>query len=177
MKLLESIALGIPIVTDKWLLDSAKAGQFLALRDYQPSVPQQEKEWNFQFDKVWGKPQSPFEGYTIYFTHELQKSYSDFNEIREVCKTVGAKVATKKTSKVEKFIVLAKEDKDKEAEKWMQDGVTCYSKDLLTNSILRGEVDLDSQEFVIGQGVAAEGTKQPKKKGARKTDRYDRNWA
>lgn len=162
MKLLEAVALGIPIVTDKWLLDSAKAGQFLALHDYQPSVLQQEKEWNFQLDKVWGKPQSPFDGYTMYFTPDLQKSYSDFSEIREVCKTVGAKVASKKTSKGEKFIVLAKEDKDKEVEKWIQDGVTCYTKDLLTNSILRGEVDLDSQEFVIGQGEEA--TKQPKKR-------------
>lgn len=149
MKLLESIALGIPIVTDKWLLDSAKAGHFLALREHRPSVPKQEEEWNFKLDKVWGTPQAPFEGYTIHFTPELRKSYADFKEIEQVCKTVGAKVAMKKPSKNEKLVVLAKEDKDKEAGKLMQEGFTCYTKDLLTSSILRGQVDLDSDEFMI----------------------------
>ncbi|KAJ4376216.1 hypothetical protein N0V83_001498 [Neocucurbitaria cava] len=154
MKLLEAIALGIPIVTDKWLLDSAKAGHLLALREHRPSVSKQEEEWNFKLDKVWGTPQAPFEGYTIHFTPELRKSYADFKEIEQVCETVGAKVATKKPSRDEKLVVLAKGDKDKELAKLMQEGFTCYTKDLLTNSILRGQVDLDSDEFMINAGAA-----------------------
>ncbi|KAF1849447.1 uncharacterized protein K460DRAFT_331441 [Cucurbitaria berberidis CBS 394.84] len=173
MKLLESIARGIPIVTDKWLLDSAKAGHFLALHDYQPSVPNQEEDWKFELGKVWGKPQAPFQGYTIHFTPELRKSYADFKEIEHVCKAVGAKVVTKKPSKNDNLIVLAKEDRDKEAEKLMQDGTTCYSKDLLTNSILRGEVDLDSDEFMIKPEAPAAATtttaNQTKRKGRRKS--------
>ena len=154
MKLLESIALGVPIVSDTWLLESAKAGHFLPLRNYQPNVPKQEKEWNFQLDKIWGKPQAPFEGHTIYFTFELQKSYSNFDEIKEVCKAVGAKVTTKKGIKSEHVILLGKEDKDKEVERWIQEGAACYNKDLLTNSILRGQVDLDSHEFRIDTKAA-----------------------
>lgn len=174
MKFLQSVALGIPIVTDTWLLDSAKAGHFLSFTNYKPHAPMQEEEWNFQLDKVWGKPQAPFEGYTIHFTPELRKSYADFKEIEQVCKTVGAKVSAKKPSKNDKLIVLAKEDKDKEAEKFMLDGITCYSKDLLTNSILRGQVDLDSDEFVThpgaaGPAAAGDTAHEPKKKRKRKS--------
>ncbi|CAO2651925.1 Nn.00g002080.m01.CDS01 [Neocucurbitaria sp. VM-36] len=175
MKLLQSVALGIPIVTDNWLLDSAKAGHLLSLSKYQPSVPKQEEEWKFTLDKVWGKPQAPFEGYNIHFTAELRKSYANFKEIEQVCKTVGAKLVTKKPDKSEMLVVLAKEDKDKEADKLMQDGIACYTKDLLTNSILRGEVDLESHEFMINAGAGesaaavADTVNHSKKKRGRKS--------
>lgn len=155
MKLLQSIALGIPIVTDKWLLDSAGAGHFLALSDYQPSAPKQEREWNFELSKVWHKPQSTFEGYSIYFTPSLKSTYSDFTEIDQVCKAVGAKV-TKKISD-HRVIVLGKDKGDKEVETLLQEGTTCYTKDLLTMSILRGELVLDSDEFRIKSRAAATG--------------------
>lgn len=148
MKLLESIARGIPIVTDKWLLDSATQEDFLPFEDYRPSVPGQEASWKFTLDKVWGKPQKPFEGYTLHFTSELQKSYTNFDEIKQVCQTVGATVSGKKSAAANR-IVLAKDSGDKDFAKFTQDGVKCFSKDLLTNSILRGEFDLESEEFLI----------------------------
>jgi hypothetical protein len=165
MKVFQAIALGVPIVTDKWLTDSAKSDEFLDLTAYKPSIAQQEKDWKFKLENVWGAAQTPFKGYSIYFTPSLKKTYTSFREIDRVCQTVGAKVVAKHTSKNEKMIVLATEEEDPDAEKMIQDGETCYRKDLLTTSILRGTLDLDSDEFKIKQQNA----EVPRKRASRKS--------
>ncbi|KAF1945963.1 hypothetical protein EJ02DRAFT_395251 [Clathrospora elynae] len=174
-KVLRAIARGVPIVTDKWLLDSAKAVHFLSLAAYKPSVPKQEKEWKFKLEDVLGQPQAPFKRINIHFTKSLKAVYQPFTEIEEVCKAAGAnKVTSARINKTEDFIVLAKEDDDAEAQKLMQDGVRCYTRDLLTHSIFRGLLDLDSDEFRIDSGaVAAAGAtdapKEKKKRGREST--------
>jgi hypothetical protein len=171
-KVLQAIAAGTPIVTDKWLIDSAKAGQFLSVDAYRPSAPKQEEEWKFKLEDVIGQPQTPFDGYTIHFTTSAHALYKPFTEIEQVCKAAGAQKVTtkKKVAKGDKVIVLAVEGEDKEAEKLMQDGVTCYYRHLLPMSIFRGTLDLDSDEFKIG--VAAhdevETTKEPRTRRGRK---------
>jgi hypothetical protein len=172
-KLLQAIASGTPIVTDKWLTDSAKAGHFLSVDAYRPSAPKQEKEWRFKLEDVIGQPQTPFEGYTIHFTTSAHALYKPFTEIEQVCKAAGAdKVTKKKMDKSGKVIVLAVEGEDKEAEKLMQDGITCYSRHLLSLSIIRGTLDLDSDEFKITAGPDGEDastSKETRTRRGRKT--------
>ncbi|KAI8943115.1 hypothetical protein NX059_001146 [Plenodomus lindquistii] len=167
-KLLLSIARGIPIVTDKWLMDSAKAGHFLDTNAYIPSAPKQEKEWDIQLDRVIGRPQTPFEGYTIHFTKAVKDTYGAFTEIETVCKAAGAKKTIASTARLSKdgmSIVIAINDGDAELEKLLQDGVTCYYKDLIPQSILRGVLDLDSAEFKIEVDTAPkEKTKNKRQK-------------
>jgi hypothetical protein len=164
-KILLALAAGTPIVTDKWLTDSAKAGHFLSVEAYQPSAPGKEKEWGFALKDVLGHPQTPFEGYTVHFTTSLHAAYQTFTEIEQVCKAAGAaKVTKKKVDKSEKVIILAVEDGDKEAEKLMQDGAVCYSRDLLPTSILRGVLDLESDEFRIVAAVPTEAKKTRRRK-------------
>ncbi|KAH7386048.1 hypothetical protein BKA66DRAFT_511358 [Pyrenochaeta sp. MPI-SDFR-AT-0127] len=168
-KVLQSIALGIPIVTDKWLFDSAKAGHFLVPSAYRPSAPMQEKEWKTKLDDILDQPQTPFEGYTIHFTQSLKASYKPFTEIEQVCKAAGAKKVTSgRMDKSGNIIVLARQTDDDEAEKLMQDGVTCYNRDLLTHSIFRGVADLDSKEFKINLDTAPAGVLRETKKVGRK---------
>lgn len=176
-KFLRAIATGTPIVTDKWLSDSAKAGKFLSVNAYKPSAPKQEKEWKFKLEDVFGQPQTPFEGYTIHFTTAAHAAYKIFTEIEQVCKAAGAeKVTKKKLDKSEKVIVLAMEEGDKEADKLMQDGVTCYIRDILPTSIFRGSLNLESDEFKIDAGaspgagdVDASTAKETKTRRGRKT--------
>ncbi|KZM22068.1 uncharacterized protein EKO05_0007859 [Ascochyta rabiei] len=164
MKVIQAIALGIPIVSDRWLSESAKSEAFLDLSSYKPSVAQQEKDWGFDLEKVWGVAQTPFKGYTIYFTPALRKTYTNFREMDRVCQTVGAKVVSKRTDKSGKIIVLAKEEEDPDADRMVEDGETCYHKDLLTNSILRGTLDLDSDEFkIIAKPASGSRRKGPRK--------------
>ncbi|KAF1833409.1 hypothetical protein BDW02DRAFT_527719 [Decorospora gaudefroyi] len=165
-KVLHAIARGTPIVTDKWLLDSAKAGRFLSLSAYKLSAPKQEREWKFKLDDIFGQPQTPFEGYTIHFTKSLKAFYSPFNEIEAVCKAAGAKsVTSARMNKTGDVIVLAMGEDDTEAQKLIQDGVKCYTRDLITFSIVRGAFNLDSDEFKIGATAVGEAPKEKKKKG------------
>ncbi|KAF2822222.1 hypothetical protein CC86DRAFT_458706 [Ophiobolus disseminans] len=150
-KVLLAIATGTPIVTDKWLSDSAKAGHFLSIEAYRPSAPKREKDWGFVLKDILGQAQTPFDGYTVHFTTSLHSTYKLFTEIEQVCKAAGARVTKKKMnkSKSENMVILAMEESDKEAEKLIQDGYICYTRDLLPTSILRGALDLDSDEFKI----------------------------
>jgi len=162
-KVLQAVATGTPIVTDKWLTDSAKANQFFSVDAYRPSAPKQEKEWKFKLDDIIGQPQTPFDGYTIHFTSSAHAVYKPFTDIEQVCKAAGAvKVTKRKMDKSDKVIVLALEGEDKEAEKLMQDGITCYYRHLLPISIFRGTLDLDSDEFKIGPGDTEEAEDTPK---------------
>jgi hypothetical protein len=172
-KILQSIATGTPIVVDKWLTDSAKAGHFLSVDAYRPSAPKQEKEWNFKLEDVIGQPQTPFKGYILHFTTSAHAIYKPFTEIEQVCKVAGAlKVTKKKMDKGDNanVIVVAAEEGDKDAEKLTQDGVTCYYRDIIPKSIFRGNCDLVSNEFKVGVGneVATGTTKEAKAKRGRR---------
>lgn len=168
-KVLQAVATGTPIVTDKWLTDSAKANRFLAVDAYRPSAPKQEKEWKFKLDNIISQPQTPFDDYTVHFTTSAHAVYKPFTDIEQVCKAAGAvKVTKKKMDKSDKVIVLAVEGEDKEAEKLMQDGITCYYRHLLPMSIFRGTLDLDSDEFKIGAGDTEEAADTPKESRSRR---------
>ncbi|EUC45611.1 hypothetical protein COCMIDRAFT_36703 [Bipolaris oryzae ATCC 44560] len=170
-KVLYAIARGIPIVTDAWLLESAKEGRLLSLSAYKPSTSKQEEEWGFRFDDVFGQPQTPFEGYTIHFTKNLRGVYESFPEVVAVCKAAGAKnVTSSRMNTTGDNIVLANNyEDDPEAQKLIKDGITCYTKDLFTISIFRGYLDLESDEFKIESPNADSTPSKEKKKRGRKT--------
>lgn len=132
-----------------------------------PSAPKQEKEWNIKLDQVLGQPQTPFKGYTIHFTKSLKTVYSPFTEIEQVCKAAGAnKVTNSRIDKSPDTIVLAKDEGDPDVERFMQEGITCYHRDMITHSIFRGYVDLDSDEFRIEPASAvASAPKETKRRG------------
>lgn len=136
------------------------ADQFLSVQDYRPSVSEQESEWNFSLKDISGTPQRPFEGRTIHFTSKLQAQYAAFAEIEQVCLAAGASRVTKRKPSKDS-IVLGAEDGDEEVAKFMEDGSTCYGRDLIPMSIFRGALDLDSEEFRIKD--AASKSKKSKK--------------
>ncbi|EFQ94605.1 hypothetical protein CFE70_004851 [Pyrenophora teres f. teres 0-1] len=169
-KVLYAIARGIPIVTDKWLLESTRAGHLLSLSDFKPCASKQEKEWNFSFDGVFGQPQTPFEGYNVHFTKSLKATFESFADIEEVCKAAGAKdVTSTKMNKTGNSIVLANNDEDADAQKLTKEGITCYTKDLLIYSILRGVLDLRSDDFKITEADTAKTPSKGKMKRGRKS--------
>ncbi|PVH91934.1 hypothetical protein DM02DRAFT_677809 [Periconia macrospinosa] len=159
-KLLHSIALGIPIVTDTWLVESTKrgGGTFLPLAPYKPSCAAQEAEWGFTLSSIWSTPlTSLFKNHTILFTPALKATYTNFTEIENVCKAAGAKkvvsrIPTAKDNRdVEGTIILAASEHDaKEAKRK-------FNKEFLPRAILRGVVDVESEEFrIAGVGDGGE---------------------
>ena len=173
MKLLQSIALGIPIVTDKWLIDSSKANHFVAIEHYKPQIKAQEQEWNFSLERIWGKKQNTlFQGNTVYFTPTLKSAYKNFTEMEEVCRAVGARrvisrPASGKDVDAADTIRMASEEEDEDADKLMRDGHACFTRDLLPNSIMRGKLDLDNDEFRIQAPPPVTPAKTPAKKKGR----------
>jgi hypothetical protein len=172
--LLQALALGIPIVTDKWLLSSAQRGHFLPLDPFIPSAPAQEHDWNFSLAAVWSKPQtSLLAGYTVQFTPTLKatlkRSYADMESL---CKAAGArrvvvkKAGGKEVDGEENTIVLAVDGKneDPDAKAFVESGRICFSKDFITNAILRGEVDRESEEFRVNVAKAKTAGKQGSKR-------------
>lgn len=170
-KVLYAIARGIPIVTDAWLLDSAKEGRLLSLSAYKPSTSKQEEDWGFSFNDVFGQPQTPFEGYTIHFTKNLRGVYESFSEVVAVCKAAGAKnvTSTRMDTTGENIVLANNYEDDPEVQKLTKDGITCYTKDLFTISIFRGYLDLGSDEFKIKAPNADNTPSKEKKKRGRKT--------
>ncbi|KAF2451915.1 hypothetical protein P171DRAFT_426346 [Karstenula rhodostoma CBS 690.94] len=145
-KLLQAVAGGTPIVTDKWLMDSAKAGRFLPLDLYKPP----------DLEPVWKIPQNRLlESYTIFFTPALKAHYKTaFADMEKLCKAVGARrVVSKKPGGKDLYekasIFLAEAEGDKDVPALLEVGHTCYTKDFLTHSIVVGEVDLASEEFRV----------------------------
>lgn len=165
-KLLLGIALGIPIVTDSWLNDSFKQSRLLDIKPYVPPT----------LEDIWGKPQKDLlQGIAVYFTPSLKKTYVPFTEITEVCKAVGARKTFSKpaedlTSKeFDGVILLALNEADPDVATLVGKGQTCYSKDMLSNSILRGKFDFESDEFKLGHLVDSDSeeikVETPKKRG------------
>lgn len=164
MKLLQAIALGIPIVTDKWLIESTQANRLLPLQPYIPHIPTQEKDLRFSLATIWAVPQaSLLTGYTIAITPALRQTYKTVAELEGVCKAVGARrVAPTSGKKPDaETIVLAVDDKDPDVAALVDAGHPCFGKDFLTTSILRGKFDLESDEFRVRPRAGG----RPKKKG------------
>ncbi|KAF2470184.1 uncharacterized protein BDR25DRAFT_287961 [Lindgomyces ingoldianus] len=165
MKLLQCIALGIPIVTDKWLQDSAEKTHFLDIKPYIPSIPTLEKELKFSLAAVWSTPQSDLlAGKVVYFTPALKQVYNKWRDVEELCKAIGARRVMSKPGKEVRdgsdIVTLALGEDDPDLAVLIEKGYTCYSKDLLTVGILRGDIDLESGEFKIKPDAG-----KPKKKG------------
>lgn len=170
MKLLLCIALGIPIVTDAWLHESARKARFLSLESYIPKVPEQEQDWAFSMSHIWGNPHpNLLKNYTVYFTPSLKGLFKPFTEVDEVCKAVGARRIISKPGKevkdVKGMILLGLDDKDSDCDLLLASGHQVYSRDLLTIGIMRGSIDLDSEEFKIKPVGSQKKEKEAKKKG------------
>lgn len=94
------------------------------------------------------------EGKTVWITPALKKEYgSGYREIEDVAHKVGAKKVVSKPARdlksADNCIVLALEQRDLDAITLHEKSIDCYQKELLSVSIFRGSLDLDSHEFRI----------------------------
>ena len=157
-KLLLSIALGKPIVTDAWVIQSSKAEKLLDTDPFVPDDPEREEEWGFTLREANSRNnrRSLFSGKILYFTPALKKEYgSSFKEIEGLMKVVGADhVISKPPRELDEddgpnIIAVGLEHGDLDVVGLLEHKRTCFNKDLLSLSILRGKLDLESDEFRI----------------------------
>ncbi|KAJ9665300.1 hypothetical protein H2201_004592 [Coniosporium apollinis] len=173
-KLLLSIAYGKQIVTDSWIKQSSQAGHLLDPQSFLPADTEREKEWGFRMsDAVGIDRRHLFAGKRLYVTPSLKKYYgkkdngSGYKEMEEVARVAGAdrmvSMPARDLRRNDNTIIFALENGDLDGSKLNEDGNRCYHMDLLSISILRGRLDLESDEFLITPSSS-----QPKKTPKRK---------
>ena len=161
--LLKSLALGKRVVTDQWITDSMNADRILLVEPY---------IHDDLADTINNDRRKLFVGKTVFFTSPLKASYGKaFTSVEVLATECGATrvdsgSATKggEKSGAGDIIFLGMEDGDAIAQELMTDyKLPVYNKDLLIQSIIRGELLLDDEGFKLQVGK----TKTPAKRGRR----------
>lgn len=167
--LLLAICHGKEIVTEKWLLESAKQHKLLQTTQYIPQDSQHEQEWAFSLREAIKRGRSGMshilQGRIVCMTKRLQESLNDklILELSKVSTALGAedvrKAAPSKNtmSKLgQTLLVIGYGASDPDAAKVTEAGIPLYGRDVLTMAALRGRLDL--ADFEISAVVKSEPT-------------------
>ena len=155
--LISAVASGKRVITDNWVIDSAKQDELLDLKDYEAKDPRREAEWGTTLsDAVERGRQGAkvLSDWTVCFTSSAKtKLGKGFSELKQICLLSGATSVQSSTPKKSpekpiSTLVIAAED-DKELDTLYANGWQPYVKDIITYSILRGNLDVNSDEFSI----------------------------
>ena len=157
-KLILAVLLGKDIITDSWVTDSIKGNDLLSVEDYSARDLKKEAEWGFSLDEAIDRGKRGFkvlQDQTIVFTPSVKKELgrNGFDELKEIVKGAGARGVSsalpKKTpEETSSTLVVATHDSTEVAELQAL-GWRVYAKDIISLSILRGKLDLGSDEFLI----------------------------
>jgi len=168
-KLLMSLVHRKKIVTDSWVTDSHKAGYLLQTTDYLPPTL---AATNFDVDRS-----TLFQGKNIYFTPAQKKAYGEgFKGMENIVKAAGAdNVGSRSAKDIIKpgyeevaigleAIAIGLEDGDNDVLALQGNNFTVYKKDLISSSILAGELQTDDPNLVIPRKDDAKKAGKPKSK-------------
>jgi hypothetical protein len=180
-KLFKAKCFGLPIVDENWITETAKSKAEVDYRlffaDGEASKNKLPSDWSHgvSIPKV-------FDGYAVYLTQVLKKVYgTKYLEMVEMIKSLGAtKVVSLPVASIEKdhgvvdsMIVVGAGNDDKDSYNLAENEMTVYNKELISWTILRGNLDLESEEFRFAGGASTKSSaKTPTAKkaarGARK---------
>lgn len=159
-KVISAIASGKPVVFDAWAKESANKKELLDPTPYLASHTKHKKEWGITLAEAidFGKQGlKPFASYVVCITPTLKHQLgSAFAEIKQIAGIGGAakvlrRAPTGRDNRSTTLVVAT--DDDPKLVQLAQEGWRCYRKDLITISVLRSALDLESDEFLIGAGA------------------------
>lgn len=163
---------GKDVITDNWASESVNAKVLLDLEQYKAADPSREDEWGTSLTDAIARGKEglrPFVDWSFCFTPavrtELGKGLAD---LKSICLKGGAKsvqdtLPRKGPQQPCRTIMVARNSDDKDFQNLHRNGWKVYSKDIITLSILRGSLQLESEEFVI-QGKNPQAGKSKKRK-------------
>ena len=159
-KVILAVLLGKDIVTDSWVTDSVKGNDLLSIVPYLARDPKTEADWGISLEQAiyrGKKGLKALQDYTIHFTPSAKKELgkNGFDEVKEIVKCAGAKSVSstlpkKSPEEAPSTIVVATPD-GKELADLHKLGWRAYVKDIISLSVLRGKLDLESDEFLISE--------------------------
>ncbi|KAI7544136.1 hypothetical protein KC331_g6985 [Hortaea werneckii] len=148
-KVLRTLALGKLVVTDDWVTDSKEEGQLLEPDDYVHEALQ---------DTIRSDRSTLFQGYRLYFTKQLAASYGNgWQSIQTLCEEAGADhvesgnaASGHSWAALGKILFFGATPDDLDLKILSQEkGHVIYNKNILTQSVLDGELKLDNDAFII----------------------------
>lgn len=152
-KLILAVLLGKDVITD-----SVKGSDLLSIVHYMARDPKKEADWGISLDGAlfWGKQgHRVLQDQTILFTPSAKKELgkNGFDELKEIVKCAGGKSVSsalpkKNSEETSSTVVVATHDNTEMAE-LRELGWRAYLKDIISLSVLRGKLDLGSDEFPI----------------------------
>ena len=148
-KVLRTLTLGREVVTEEWIKDSRDAGEIVDPGDY---VHQKLRDIA-DLDR-----RHLFNGRNVYFTNGLAKQFgTEWAKVEALVKEAGASHVDKgsagKIGNVEdrnNVVLFGCDDSDADVDRLVIEyGRTVYSKDMLKEGIIAGELDLDGDEYKL----------------------------
>ena len=163
-KIIMATLLGKEIITDDWVTNSVKAKKLLDISSYKAKDSAKEAEWGTCIaDAIErGRRQTKcLDGWTVVFTQAAKKDVgkSGFEELKELVTMAGAKAVNgvlpkKLPTETPETLVIATLDDPSVAK--LETGWKCFTRDIIGISILRGVLNIDSDEFLVQVPVETE---------------------
>ena len=170
--LMWAVLTGKQVITEDWISESVRAKQILDIDNFLATDPVREAQWGTSLnDSIARGVQGlkPFESWSFCFTPAVKADLGKgFTDLKEICTAAGAKsiqntVPRKGPQKLCTTVMIATSD-DKDLDFLRGNGWKVYSKEIITLSILRGSLDLDSDEFLLESNAPAQASKSKKRK-------------
>ena len=169
-KLIMAIMLGKEVITDEWVTESARCNEIQNLKEYLAQDPEREQEWRFNIREAVERGRQGLEilqDWTVIFTASAKKEVgkNGFSDLKEIATYAGAEsVSTTLPKKPPEelpftLVIGTVADVDTPAlAKWK-----CYTRDIIGLSVLRGRLEIDSEEFLIQKPAQEKGSRKRKR--------------
>lgn len=155
--LILAVLMGKQVVTEEWVIQSAKKHEILDPTEFIPESDAREREWGTTLSAAIERGREglkPLEGWTINFTPSLKKELGNsWTELKGLCLAAGATVHaviphTPPSGAASTVVVATSHEPDLstlEERGWKK----VFTKDIITYSVLRGIIDTESDEFIM----------------------------
>ena len=149
---------GKDVITDTWISESVDAKVLLDVEQYKATDPSREDEWGTSLTDAIARGKEglrPFLDLSFCFTPavktELGKGFADMKSIclQGGAKSIQATLPRKGPQEPCRTIMIASNGDDKDVESLHRNGWKVFIKEIITLSILRGSLQLESDEFII----------------------------
>lgn len=167
-KLVMAVALGLEIVTEDWLGEAHRRGEFPGPQSYLPSEKSSEQEWGISLEDAIARGKHGLthllSGVTVFFTKRLRSDLAklerDFSQIatRLGAESVKRQLPSLKDSDkpaASEVLVVGVRD-DPQGALVGRLGYTLFNKDILVMAALRGRLERDNEEFRMDVPVKEE---------------------
>ena len=161
---LVAIAQGADIVTEEWVIEAHRIKKFPDRSKFMPNAKAHEQAWGFRLNEAIQRGKKGLTGLlsgtTVYITAQFKTDMGNtcYQGIKNVATALGAeavKPVPKNGRTVQKALAIGVAE-DIGACEVGRLGMRIYDKELLTSAVLKGHLDLDSNEYSIAIPVKEE---------------------